>query len=111
VLAGQKPGIKEADDGIWLASFMQYDLGYFDLEQKTMQPSTTRSARGCHPCLRYDLLPMSPGWILDKLLTGGESVRLLIVRSCSVTFIDVEKAPVNSTLLKLVVLARSSPSV
>ena len=24
-------------------------------------PSTTRSARGCHPCLRYDLLPMSPG--------------------------------------------------
>jgi hypothetical protein len=51
VLAGQKPGIKEADDGIWLASFMQYDPGYFDLEQKTLQPSTTRSARGCHPCL------------------------------------------------------------
>src|SRR5690606_16055144 len=23
--------------------------------------STTRSARGCHPCLRYNLLPMSPG--------------------------------------------------
>ena len=27
-----------ADDGIWLASFMHYDLGYFDLEQKTLQP-------------------------------------------------------------------------
>jgi hypothetical protein len=26
------------DDGIWLASFMHYDLGYFDLEQKTLQP-------------------------------------------------------------------------
>ena len=38
VLAGQKLGIKEVDDGIWLASFMQYDLGYFDLEQKTLQP-------------------------------------------------------------------------
>jgi len=25
-------------------------------------PSTIRSARGCHPCLRYVLLPMSPGW-------------------------------------------------
>jgi hypothetical protein len=25
-------------DGIWLASFMHYDLGYFDLEQKTLQP-------------------------------------------------------------------------
>jgi hypothetical protein len=37
VLAGQKLGIKEVDDGIWLASFMQYDLGYFELEQKTLQ--------------------------------------------------------------------------
>src|SRR6266542_3766497 len=25
-------------------------------------PSTTPSARGCHPCLRYNLSPMSPGW-------------------------------------------------
>jgi transposase InsO family protein len=38
VLAGQKLGIKEADDGIWLVSFMHYDLGYIDLEQKTLQP-------------------------------------------------------------------------
>jgi len=38
VLAGQGLGIKEVDDGIWLASFMHYDLGYFDLEQKTLQP-------------------------------------------------------------------------
>jgi hypothetical protein len=38
VLAGQKFGVKEIDDGIWLASFMHYDLGYFDLEQKTLQP-------------------------------------------------------------------------
>jgi transposase InsO family protein len=37
VLAGQKLGIKEVDDGIWLVSFMHYDLGYFDLEQKTLQ--------------------------------------------------------------------------
>ncbi len=38
VLAGQKVGIKEVDDGIWLVSFMDYDLGYVDLEQKTLQP-------------------------------------------------------------------------
>jgi len=38
VLAGQKLGIKEVDEGIWLTSFMHYDLGYFDLEQKTLQP-------------------------------------------------------------------------
>lgn len=37
VLAGQKLGIKEVDDGIWLVSFLRYDLGYIDLEQKTLQ--------------------------------------------------------------------------
>jgi len=37
-LAGQRLGIKEVDDGIWLVSFNHYDLGYFDLEQKTLQP-------------------------------------------------------------------------
>jgi hypothetical protein len=38
VLAGQKLGLKEVDDGVWLVSFMHYDLGYIDLEQKTLQP-------------------------------------------------------------------------
>lgn len=37
-LAGQYVGIKEVDDGIWLVSFMQYDLGYIDLEEKSLQP-------------------------------------------------------------------------
>jgi len=38
VLAGQKLGIKEVDDGVWLVSFMRFDLGFIDLEQKTLQP-------------------------------------------------------------------------
>ena len=38
VMAGQRLGIKEVDDGIWIVSFMTYDLGYIDLEQKTLQP-------------------------------------------------------------------------
>lgn len=38
VLAGQRVGIKEVDDAIWLVSFMTYDLGYIDLEQRTLQP-------------------------------------------------------------------------
>jgi transposase InsO family protein len=38
VLAGQTLGVKEVDDGIWLVSFMHYDLGYIDLEQRTLQP-------------------------------------------------------------------------
>ena len=38
VRAGQKLGIKEVDEGIWLVSSLDYDLGYIDLEQKTLQP-------------------------------------------------------------------------
>jgi len=26
------------DEGIWLVSFMKYDLGYIDLEEKSLQP-------------------------------------------------------------------------
>jgi hypothetical protein len=37
VLAGQKLGIKEVDDGIWLVSSMHDDFGYIDLEQRTLQ--------------------------------------------------------------------------
>jgi transposase InsO family protein len=37
-LAGQAVGVKEVDSGIWLVSFMDYDLGYIDLEEKTLQP-------------------------------------------------------------------------
>ncbi len=37
VLAGQKLGLKEVEDGIWLVSCMHYDLGYIDLEQRTLQ--------------------------------------------------------------------------
>jgi transposase InsO family protein len=39
VLAGQRLGIKEVDEGIWIVSFMRYDLGFIDLEQKTLQPT------------------------------------------------------------------------
>jgi hypothetical protein len=28
VLAGQRLGIKEVDDSIWIVSFMHYDLGF-----------------------------------------------------------------------------------
>jgi transposase InsO family protein len=33
VLAGQRLRIKEVDEGIWLVSFMRYDLGYIDLTE------------------------------------------------------------------------------
>ncbi|HEY6925802.1 MAG TPA: helix-turn-helix domain-containing protein [Steroidobacteraceae bacterium] len=38
VFAGQAVGIKEVHDDIWLVSFMHYDLGYFDLETRVLEP-------------------------------------------------------------------------
>jgi len=35
---GQPVGLKEVGDGIWLVSFMDYDLGYFDFEGKRFEP-------------------------------------------------------------------------
>ncbi len=32
VFAGQNVGIKEVSEKIWLVTFMQYDLGFFDHE-------------------------------------------------------------------------------
>jgi putative transposase len=37
-LAGQPVGLKEVGDGIWLVSFMDYDLGYFDFEGIRFEP-------------------------------------------------------------------------
>ena len=37
VMAGQRVGLKEVDDAIWLVSFMHYDLGYIYLDQRTLQ--------------------------------------------------------------------------
>ena len=38
VLAGQKVGVKQVDDRLWLASFMTYDLGYFDEDACRLEP-------------------------------------------------------------------------
>jgi transposase InsO family protein len=38
VLQGQTLGLKEVDENTWLVSFMDYDLGYVDLDEKALQP-------------------------------------------------------------------------
>jgi len=38
VFAGQTVGIKQTDERIWLVSFMDYDLGYFDDETCRLEP-------------------------------------------------------------------------
>jgi putative transposase len=52
VFAGQNVGIKEVSDRIWLVSFMDYDLGFFDHE-------TGRLGSADNP-FAAKVLPMSP---------------------------------------------------
>jgi len=51
VFAGQAVGIQEVHDDIGLVSFMDYDLGYFDLETRVLEPLENP--------FRPKLLPMS----------------------------------------------------
>ena len=51
-LAGQNVGVKQVADRVWLVSFMQYDLGFFDDETGRLEP-------GANP-FEAKVLPMSP---------------------------------------------------
>lgn len=52
VFAGQNVGVKEVSEKIWLVSFMQYDLGYFDHETCRLEPIENP--------FNAKVLPMSP---------------------------------------------------
>jgi hypothetical protein len=53
-------GVEEVDDGIKVVSFMHYDLGYIDLEEKLCSPSKMFSCPKCILVFRNNLLPMCP---------------------------------------------------
>ncbi len=39
VFAGQILGIREVEDAIWLVSFLNYDLGFFDNKEDRVEPA------------------------------------------------------------------------
>ena len=39
VFAGQILGLREVEDGIWLVSFLDYDLGFFDSKEDRVEPA------------------------------------------------------------------------
>jgi transposase InsO family protein len=53
VFAGQVVGIREVADEIWLVSFMDYDLGFFDKEKGRVEPAP-------NPFTPEKVLTMSP---------------------------------------------------
>jgi hypothetical protein len=70
----QAVGIKEVDDGIWLVTFMDYDPGFIDLEEKTLQSLSNP--------FWPKVLPMSfvhsVIFVTSKLQTSRQGVNVLI---------------------------------
>jgi hypothetical protein len=59
-LRTQAVGIKEVHDDIWLVSFLDYDLGYFDLETRVLEPLENPFGPKVLPMrLKYVVSPMS----------------------------------------------------
>jgi putative transposase len=52
VFAGQTVGIREISDRVWLVSFMDFDLGFFDQDEDRVEPAP-------NPFLPK-VIPMSP---------------------------------------------------
>jgi len=54
MFAGQMVGIREVENQIWLVSFMDYDLGFFDKDEGRIEPAP-------NPFAPKKVLTMSPG--------------------------------------------------
>jgi putative transposase len=63
VFAGQNVGIKQIADRIWLISFVQCDLRFFDDETCRLEPGQNPFQAKCYLCLR----PPVPGYLSRRL--------------------------------------------
>jgi hypothetical protein len=83
VFAGQAVGINEVQDDIWLVSFMDYDLGYFDLETRVLEALENPFGPKVLPMSQVRCVTHVPG--LDPLRSGapkGTILELFSAISC-----------------------------
>jgi len=57
VFAGQKVGVKQTAERIWLVTFVHYDLGYFDDATCRLEPTESLRPQKCYQCRRNELSP------------------------------------------------------
>ena len=84
-LAGQNVGVTQVGDRIWLVTFMQYDLGYFDDETVRVEPIGNPFGP--------KVLAMSPEWSVTHV-TGMNRKEI-----GSSGWIRTSNPPVNSRML------------
>ena len=59
MLAGQKVGVEQVGDKIWLVTFMEYDLGFFDKDEGRIEPAP-------NPFAPDKVLTVCPEYTLEK---------------------------------------------
>ena len=64
VFAGQTVGIREVEDGIWLVSFLEFDIGFFDPGRRTRgtRPQSFRAGESVNHVSRINCKPSAPVW-------------------------------------------------
>ena len=71
-LAGQAVGIKEVEDGIWLVSFMHYDLGYIDFGSSSLMGASWSDCLIKHSCeVCFDQIRSADGLARIRGYLGG----------------------------------------
>src|SRR5215208_2742246 len=58
LFAWRNIGVTQVGERIWLVTFMQHDLGYFDDRPVARNRSRIRLDRNCYPSARNELLPI-----------------------------------------------------
>ena len=66
VFAGELVGLREVDDQVWLVSFLDFDLGFFDQDEGRVEPAQ-------NPFGPEKVLTMSPEWTEFKWHAGRDS--------------------------------------
>jgi putative transposase len=56
IISGQNVGIKQVSERVWLVTFIDYDLGYFDDETGRLEPVENPFGPKLlpYPCRRYE---------------------------------------------------------
>jgi hypothetical protein len=73
--AGQNVGVTQVGERIWLVTFMQYDLGYFDDETCRLEPIENPFGP--------KVLPMCPEWTEGNWLAALDDFRNWLIREAA----------------------------
>lgn len=84
---------EEVDEGIWLVSFVHYDLGYFDLEPKTLQPLDNPFGTRLSPMSWVRSVTDESG--PDNACAGGEGGNKSRYRHQSCMFASIQETPAS----------------